>query len=318
MKEQFLKNVLQGLRSSPKRLSSKYFYDAKGDKIFQKIMVLPEYYLTRSEYAIFKHYRQELLKKFIPPEGYYKGFDLIELGAGDGTKTKVLLEYFLKEKTNFTYYPIDISANVLDELEDSLKKSFPDLKVKGIPKEYFKAINEVNQYGKNKKKVVLFLGSNIGNFDEKTAHRFLNELSASLSKGDLLLIGFDLKKNPDIIKKAYDDDAGVTREFNLNLLERINKELDANFTISNFMHYSMYNAESGQNRSYLLSKKDQKVTIANEEISFDAWETIHTEISQKFDKKMIQKLADESNFEIVENYLDEERFFTDSLWRKKA
>ncbi|MGK7392580.1 MAG: L-histidine N(alpha)-methyltransferase [Candidatus Cyclobacteriaceae bacterium M2_1C_046] len=317
MKEQFLKDVLQGLMSSPKRLSSKYFYDAKGDKIFQKIMALPEYYLTRSEYAIFKHYRQELLKQFIPPGGYDKGFDLIELGAGDGTKTKVLLEYFLHEKTNFTYYPIDISSNVLNELEESLHNSFPELKVKGIPKEYFKAIKEVSQYGGNKKKVVLFLGSNIGNFDEKTTNSFLNELSETLNKGDMLLIGFDLKKHPLVIKKAYDDDAGVTREFNLNLLERINRELGANFVISNYMHYSMYNPESGQNRSYLLSKTDQKVTIADEEIAFDAWETIHTEISQKFDKKMINKLAHESNFEIIENYMDENRFFTDSLWRKK-
>lgn len=317
MKEQFEQDVLKGLKSTPKYLSSKYFYDAEGDKIFQKIMALPEYYLTRSEYAIFKYYRQELLKRFIPPEGYEKGFDLIELGAGDGTKTKVLLEYFLKEKTNFTYYPIDISENVLNELLHSLKKSFPKLKVQGIPKEYFKALKEVNSYNGHRKKVVLFLGSNIGNFDKETAIKFLSEISNVLDKDDLLLVGFDLKKNPKIIKKAYDDDAGVTREFNLNLLERINTELNGDFDTSNFLHSPVYNPESGKAISYLVSKIKQVVTIGDEKITFKAWETIHTEISQKFDVEMITELANKAGFGIVENYLDEKRYFTDSLWIKK-
>ena len=317
MSKEFEKDVLKGLNSCPKTLSSKYFYDARGDKIFQKIMALPEYYLTRSEYAIFKHFRQQLLKMFIPPEGYDKGFDLIELGAGDGTKTKVLLEYFLKEKTNFTYYPIDISANVLEELEESLSSSFPKLKVNGIPKEYFKAIEEINQKNGQTKKVVLFLGSNIGNFDDKMANKFLKELAKMLNKDDLLLIGFDLKKNPRIIKKAYDDDAGVTREFNLNLLKRINRELNGNFIVKDFLHYAAYDPETGKASSYLVSKKDQVVTIGEEKISFYSWETIHTEISQKFDYRMIDQLAKNAGFEVAENFYDEKRYFTDSLWRKK-
>lgn len=315
MNEKFAQDVLAGLKAFPKRLSSKYFYDAKGDKLFQKIMALPEYYLTRSEYSIFKRHKNELLKK-ISTDGR-DSFDLIELGSGDGTKTKILLEHFLREEASFNYYPIDISENVLDELVTSLNQNYPALNVKGIPKEYFEAIKFINRGNGVSKKVVLFLGSNIGNFDEVTVKSFTQNLSNALNQGDMVLIGFDLKKNPEVIKKAYDDDAGITKEFNLNLLERINRELEGDFDLNNFMHYSLYDPEYGKASSYLISKKEQEVNVLDEKIFFDAWESIHTEISQKFDPRMIKNLADDAGFEIVENFFDQDKYYVDALWRKK-
>jgi L-histidine N-alpha-methyltransferase len=315
MNTQFYRDVLDGLTSNPKYLSSKYFYDARGDKLFQQIMALPEYYLTRCEYSILKKYRKELFELFSASES--NAFDLIELGAGDGTKTKLLLEHFVKKKSSFTYYPIDISENVLKQLINSLQQEMPELQVKGIPKDYFSSIKEINAGDRSGKKVVLFLGSNVGNFNKNTAASFLQQLSGALNPGDDVLIGLDLKKDPRIVQKAYDDDAGVTKAFNLNLLERINRELKADFNPEHFVHYAIYDPQDGSAKSYLISSKDQTVNLLGKTISFAAWEAIHVETSQKFDQKMINTLAANSGFEIVKNFFDEKSYFVDTLWRKK-
>lgn len=315
MDKQFASDVLTGLKDRPKHISSKYFYDAKGDRIFQQIMALPEYYLTRCEYSIFKKHKKSLLREFSSSGS--EEFDLIELGAGDGTKTKILLEHLLKEKVGFRYYPIDISANVLKELVDDLHKLFPRLNVKGMPYEYFEALKQINEHHNGRRKVVLFLGSNIGNFDQPTAKNFLKELNNTLNPGDMVLVGMDCKKDPKVIKKAYDDTAGITKSFNLNLLERINRELKGNFQISNFNHYAVYNPETGMAQSFLLSKKDHYVEILDERIHFDAWETVHTEISQKYDRFMIDSMAENAGFSIQENFYDDKKYFVDSLWIKK-
>lgn len=315
MNKQFAQDVLDGLTSDPKYLSSKYFYDSRGDKLFQQIMDLPEYYLTRCEYFILNKYKKELLGLFSASKN--DTFDLIELGAGDGTKTKLLLEHFVKEKSRFTYYPVDISENVLKQLTSSLKQELPELQVKSIPKEYFSSIKEINDDNGSGKKVVLFLGSNIGNFTEDTTASFLQQLSDALKPGDMVLIGLDLKKDPNIIEKAYDDESGVTKAFNLNLLERINRELKADFDLNNFIHYATYDPQSGKAKSYLISRKNQQVNILNKTISFSAWEAIHVEISQKFDLKMMNNLAANAGFEIVNNFVDDHQYFVDTLWRKK-
>ena len=315
MNETFARDVLKGLKASPKSLSSKYFYDARGDKLFQDIMELPEYYLTRTEFSILKQYREELYRQF--SNNNSDNFDLIELGAGDGTKTKLLLEEFLGGNVRFTYYPVDISKNVLEELSANLKRDYPSLIFKAMPMEYFEAIKAIDNGNGKRKKIILFLGSNIGNFDEDTSDSFLQGLSNALDVGDMVLIGFDCKKDPNVILKAYSDSAGVTREFNLNLLDRINRELGADFNRDNFMHSAVYNPEDGRASSYLVSRVDQKVSLLNETITFKAWETIHVEISQKFDEQMIAQLAANSGFDIVEKYFDEKMYFVDALWRKK-
>jgi len=311
MEDQFALDVIEGLTSTPKQLPSRYFYDEKGDRLFQKIMNLDEYYLTNSEYEILDTYKDRLLSLF--SSGCEK-FNLVEFGAGDGYKTKVLLKHFLAKEANFKYVPIDISGNVLQILEDSLKKELPDLKVEGIENEYFKALEELENSGT--RNVILFLGSNIGNFTGDQSVEFLKGLRNGLNKGDLLLVGFDLKKDPSVILKAYDDSEGITRAFNFNLLERINKELGANFDLSKFRHFPSYNPQTGTTESFLISTERQDVEIQGNTIEFDPWESIHMEISQKYGMRDISNLALQSSFTIAQNFYDQKNYFVNSVWRR--
>ncbi|MTI31577.1 L-histidine N(alpha)-methyltransferase [Cytophagales bacterium RKSG123] len=314
-KEEFVRDVLIGLQSNPKKLSSKYFYDEKGDKLFQEIMNLEEYYLTNCEYEILNTHKSAILELF---ESNNRPFQLIELGAGDGLKTKVLLQEFSNNKAHFEYSPIDISPHVLQTLTNDLQQLLPNLKVKSFQGDYFKALAATKRQN-GWRKVVLFLGSNIGNFSIEQTHNFLTKIKDLLSPGDLLFIGFDLKKEPEVILSAYNDKKGVTRAFNLNLLSRINAELDGNFDLNKFEHYPVYDPQSGECRSYLVSKENQQVRLEalEETISFHKWESIHTEISRKFSTKEIHELAERSGFKLLENFYDSKGFFVDSVWLKK-
>ncbi|MEQ9167590.1 MAG: L-histidine N(alpha)-methyltransferase, partial [Fulvivirga sp.] len=226
---QFATDVIEGLSSNPKRLPSKYFYDHKGDALFQQIMALDEYYLTRTEYTILDLYKAQILAHFQPDS---KAFNLIEFGAGDGYKTKVLLRHFINKNADFRYMPIDISGNVLEQLETSLKAELPALNVTPVCNHYFKALEELKE--EKERNVILFLGSNIGNFTEEQADSFLKGLYDALKPDDILFIGFDLKKDPKVILDAYNDKQGVTAAFNFNLLDRINNEMGGNFNTSQF------------------------------------------------------------------------------------
>jgi len=315
MDEQFSRDVLHGLSAQPKYLHSKYFYDKHGDSLFQQIMELEEYYLTRCEYEILQNHKEDLLGK-IRKNG--QPFDLIEFGAGDGKKTRVLLEYFLTSGVDFTYKPIDISENALNLLADNLRESMPELKLQPIVGEYFQALEGVYPEP-GMSKVVLFLGSNIGNFLKPVAEEFLTQLASSLVKGDMLLLGVDLVKDPKVVASAYNDHKGVTRAFNLNLLTRINRELGGNFDLEKFEHFPVYNPVSGTARSFLISKVKQTVTIEklNAIFHFSAWETIHTEYSHKYRLDELTSLAEASGFEIINYYADSRNYFVDGLWQVK-
>jgi len=309
----FAEDVRIGLSSSPKYLLSKYFYNQKGDKLFKQIMALDEYYITNSEFEIFNSSKEGFLKLFNPQNGL--GFQIIEFGAGDGKKTKILLDHFLKEAAKFKYIPIDISGNALKSLVEDLKINFPQLEVDGIQDDYFKALKKLNLEG-NIRKVVLFLGSNIGNFPDGQAIDFLKKLSFNLSEEDLVMIGFDLKKDPSTILSAYDDKKGVTREFNLNLLKRINQELGGKFDLNTFKHFPSYDPVSGALKSYLISRIRQTVRIEalDQEFNFLPWEPIATELSQQFNMVDVENLAIKSGFRIKENYYDSHSYFVDSIW----
>lgn len=311
---EFARDILNGLRSEPKRLSSKYFYNPLGDLLFQKIMELDEYYLTRSEFEILDRQKSEILTAFL---GEDESFRLVELGAGDGTKTKVLLEYFTAQGIPYAYTPIDISEHVLDQLKDKLIRQIPSLRIEPIPGDYFDALGELKR-NHDLKEVVLFLGSTIGNFDFEGGVQFLKRLSDELSSGDLLFIGFDLKKDPEVILNAYNDKEGITADFNLNLLDRINDELEANFDRSAFKHYPTYDPISGESKSYLISKVDQVVYLKgiDEIIEFEANEPIFMEVSQKYSPKMIDDLAERTGFKPVGKFFDQRYFFVDVLWEK--
>lgn len=309
---QFLKDILRGVTSTPKFLPSKYFYDAEGDAIFQQIMQLPEYYLTRSEQEIFLMQTKAMSSLFLKK---FQEFDIIELGAGDATKSTHLLRYLFESGINFTYYPVDISENVIQLLEVEIPKRIPGLMVEGLNGDYFEMIKKSYEVSK-KRKIVLFLGSNIGNFKIEEANRFLSSLAQQLVSGDLVLIGFDLKKNPKQILAAYNDRLGVTKAFNLNLLKRINNELGGNFDTSLFEHYATYDPISGACKSYLISLEDQEVHIGKESIQFYRNEPIWTELSQKYSEQEIRELAEDAGFKPVEGFYDCRHWFLDALWEK--
>lgn len=310
--EQFMRDVDAGLSADEKSIPPKYFYDATGDLLFRKIMALPEYYLTRTEHGILSNYRHEILNGFAS-EGH---FDLVELGAGDGLKTKVLLRHFIGQKANFSYLPVDISANALNLLAHSIASEFPQLSISPIAADYFDALNRL-QDGESKK-AVLFLGASIGNFTFEQALEFLQQLHASLSPGDVVLIGFDLKKNPAEILAAYNDSQGVTRDFNLNLLHRINRELGGNFEADNFRHYPLYDPQSGEAKSFLVSQTDHSVTIGalGKTFHLKDGETIHTEISRKYSLPEIDLLADLAGFSVIRNFTDPKNRFVNTLWKR--
>jgi L-histidine Nalpha-methyltransferase len=312
--QQFARDVREGLSARQKHLSSKYFYDKQGDALFQAIMHMPEYYLTRSEYEILDMHKDRLLELFRNDSGR---FNLIEFGAGDGLKTKILLRHFAEAGVDFRYLPIDISQNVLDILTTDLRQNIPDLQVEPLCNDYFKALHQLRQTT-DRRNVVLFMGSNIGNFSEQQALEFLGRLSAELNPHDLILIGFDLKKDPQQILKAYNDRAGITRAFNLNLLQRINEELGGEFNLDLWEHYPLYDPLSGEARSYLMSRKEQEVYIEalDETYRFGAWEPIHVEISRKYDLATVSRYAREAKFTLVEHFFDCRHFFVDSVWEK--
>ena len=307
----FLTDVLEGLTAPNKSLSSKYFYDTQGDELFQKIMHLDEYYLTNKELEIFESKKSAIL------EAMYDGepIRIIELGAGDGLKTKVLLNHFQQHEVEFTYSPVDISGNVLEILETNLVREIPGIKVEPFQGDYFDALGEIS--ARNEKDVVFFLGSNIGNFVKGEAETFLTKLNRFLNPGDLLLMGVDLKKDPSIILSAYNDSEGVTKAFNLNLLDRINDELGGDFDKQQFQHYPYYNPQTGECRSYLISKKDQTVSVAGESIHFRAWEAIFMEVSKKYDEVQLEELATSSGFQALTTFKDSQQWFADVLWEVK-
>ncbi len=309
----FLHDVLNGLGSKPKYLESKYFYDAAGDKIFQQIMHAPEYYPTNCELEILSEQTDEIIKLFDIEQA---GFDLVELGAGDALKSSYLLKSLTDKQANFTYYPIDISANVISGLNERLPIRFPGLSVEGLNGEYFEMLQKANVLSR-RRKVVLFLGSNIGNMLPQEARNFCKKLRESLSAGDLLLIGFDLKKDPQTILNAYNDKNGFTRDFNLNLLTRINKELGGEFNIGNFKHYANYDPGSGSCKSYLVSTCPQTVRIASGDADFEFTENecIYMEISQKYGLEEITLLAAATGFVPSDYFYDSKKWFVDAVWR---
>lgn len=308
----FAQDVLKGLTASQKHIPSKYFYDDEGSRIFQQIMEMPEYYLTRAEMEIMTQH-PDAIAGAIP---YQEAFNIIELGAGDGLKTNELLKFLVNHHTDFTYVPIDISEEAMEHLKNKLMASLPDLKVQPLVGDYFQILKNLNTGGRPN--LFLFLGGNIGNYEMKDAVALLRMLHTAMQPNDRLMTGFDLRKNPHVIRLAYDDPQGITRSFNLNLLNRMNRELGADFRVENFDFYSFYNPFNGEVRSALVSLKEQKVTIKTlgSTFRFAKNELIRTELSRKYTLEEIESLAQDSGFEPEHHFFDENQYFTDSLWVK--
>jgi L-histidine N-alpha-methyltransferase len=309
----FRKDIYKGLKSKPKSLSSKYFYDEKGDVLFQKIMASDDYYLTSADNEIFSQQTNDLAKALHTNN---EPFDVLELGAGDATKSTFLLREWQSSGADFTYYPIDISSTMISYLESDMPKRIPNLKVHGLTGEYLEQVQEAHRISK-RKKIILFLGSSIGNFELHEAHEFLRKLHNQIEKDDVVLVGFDLKKNPHQILKAYNDSEGITRDFNLNLLERINIELGADFNASQFEHFPIYNPLTGACRSFLISKVAQIIHFNDgTTINFNAFEAIDMELSQKFSIEDIDTIAMRIGFEKQPYFFDSKNYYCNAIWKK--
>jgi L-histidine N-alpha-methyltransferase len=309
--EKFAVDVLSGLSARDKTLPSKYFYDSRGSELFRKIMDLPEYYLTDCEMEILQTHGHEISDVVCT-----EGMNIVELGAGDGLKTKVILDKLSEKKVSFSYNPIDISESAIRGLSAELQEILPAVDVHGLVADYFDGICWLSER-KHCGSLVLFLGSNIGNFTPGERGSFLDSLWNAMDNGDYVLIGFDLKKDINVIKQAYDDSEGITAEFNYNLLRRINRELGGDFDIEKFNFHSIWNPKEGAIESFLVSTVQQRVYIEKlaQTFEFEAWEPIHTESSYKFTRKEVDMLAARTGFEPLEYFADNRGYFMNALWR---
>ena len=307
----FADAVLIGLSAHPKQLPSKYFYDDVGSDLFQKITQLEAYYPTRVELEILQARAAEIIA---PLRG--QPINLIDLGAGDGHKTAHLVAALLDSGQDVRYVPIDFSEAAVVGATESFGERFPGLQVDGVVSEYLAGLRWLTQQS-DRTNLVLFLGSNIGNFAKPQARAFLRRLWTSLNQNDHVLVGFDLKKDIDVLLGAYNDREGVTSAFNLNLLTRINRELGGDFDLQNYRHFGTYNVFTGAMESYLVSEIAHRVHIGalHRDFLFDAWEPIHTEYSYKYLDRDINDLAGSASFTTLAKYYDEARWFCDALLR---
>jgi len=304
----FAEDVRRGLTAEPKRFLPKYFYDELGSLLFEAICLLPEYYLTRAENEILTRFADEIVGSV----GGHK--TLIEMGSGSASKTRLIIEAALREQGDLLFMPVDISASALESSSRILLQSYPRLRIEAYAADYFAALSELGKKQRGRT-LALFLGSNISNFDQEDALAFLRSLRMVLSPGDALLLGADLKKDRKILEAAYDDSLGVTSAFNLNVLARINRELDGDFDLRAFKHAATYNEALGRVEIYIESRRAQTAIIGKLDlrVSFDSGEQIHTENSYKYDLSDIDRLATSTGFKCAHTWLDSEKRFSSNL-----
>ena len=303
----FLNDVIQGLGKVQKTLPCKYFYDEQGSLLFEKICDTPEYYVTRSECYIYEKYASAIAgligKKAL----------IVEPGAGSVKKIELLLEK-LDDPAGFI--PMDISEEMLHLSSDALAKRFPDLDISPVVTDFLdkEALKHIFSQLSTKplvdKRVVFFPGSTIGNFHPHDAECFLKQFSQNLQPGDALLIGVDLVKDIAVLESAYNDTAGTTADFNLNLLQRINRELEGDFSLKHFDHQAVFNEGKSRIEMHLVSTEEQQVRIADQVVSFNKNETIHTENSYKYSVSMFRELAKKAGFSLQHNWYDDQQLFS--------
>ena len=301
----FLEDVARGLAAVPKTIPPKYFYDEKGSQLFEAITELEEYYPTRTEAAILGRWGDEML------DAAGEELTVVELGSGSSTKTRLLLDRLSARQSRVDYIPIDISPTVVTEFGERLLHDYPSLHIRGLICDYHRALGELQEHPAVRR-LYLFLGSSMGNFTPVQAEALLTEIRAAMSPQDRLLLGLDLKKDPAVLERAYDDAKGVTAAFNLNLLERINRELGGRFDRERFRHLALYNAEHGRVEMHLESTVGQIVPVdaMHRSVSFYEGERIHTENSYKFDREQLERLLGQAGLALEHQWLDENGWFS--------
>lgn len=301
----FAADVVRGLTASPKRIPAKYFYDDAGSLLFERITDLPEYYPTRCEMSILRSRAGEIAR-LIPRKAA-----LVEFGAGANKKARILL----KAAPHISaYVPVDICGEMIERESAELRPDFPALKVLPVTADFTKSFDPPADVA-GLPHVGFFPGSTIGNFEPHEAAGFLANAGRILGEGALLIIGVDLIKPVEVLKAAYNDKAGITAKFNLNLLKRINRELGANFDLGSFEHHAFYNRERNRIEMHLASLKRQKVKVAGETIDFRAGETIHTENSYKYSKESLAALARGVGWLPVAHWSDANKYFSIQAFR---
>jgi len=306
----FSEEISSSLSMDSKFITPKFFYDKKGSELFEKICTLPEYYLTRSEIHILKNLKVEL-STYLDDT-----FRLVELGSGTSVKTRLILDIFKTLQDTLEYFPIDISE-ILTESSEQLLKDYESLHITGIIDTYEGGLEFLKNYD-DKKNLIIFLGSSFGNFSPDDGREFLEKINSTMKSGDLFLIGLDLTKDKKILESAYDDLQGVTAQFNLNVLSRINDDLDADFDLDNFSHYSTYNKDKQRIEMYLKSLTRQSVIVSKSNflLNLEKNELIHTEYSHKYSLDQIRELFESSGFKINHIWLDDKKYFSLTLLSK--
>lgn len=298
--ELMFREVKRGLTQQKKQLPSKYFYDERGSMLFDQITREPEYYPTRCELSIMENFISDMAE-VIGPQA-----QLVEFGSGNSFKTRLLLQHL---PSIASYIPIDISREYLMEAADKLKDEFPNIAIHPLPADYTNSLNLPELDLSAKKRITYFPGSTIGNFHPQEARGFLQKNAEITQPNGGLLIGVDLKKDSQIMEKAYNDAEGITAAFNLNMLRHINSALDANFDLNQFEHLAFYNSDEGRIEMHLRSLYDQTVTIDDLQVEFEAGETIHTENSYKYTLEEFSQLA-APWFSVEEVWTDENGYFS--------
>jgi len=300
-REYFYTEVLNGLRKAQKELPSKYFYDERGSYLYECICTLDEYYLPRMEIAIMETHIKEIIELLGP------NACLIEYGCGNCTKTRILLDH-LPDPAAFV--PIDIAGEQLLRVSQELASSYPGLEISPVCADYTSNFELPAPKKPSDRTIVYFPGSTIGNFDPVPARNFLEHIASVCGPGGALLIGVDLKKDTNVLHHAYNDREGVTAAFNLNLLERINRELDGDFQLDNFQHYAFYNPRESRIEMHLVSLRDQIVHLGDLSIPFNKDESIWTESSYKYNLDDFKQLAADAGFQVEKVWTDERQWFS--------
>lgn len=295
--------AIAGLKSTPKSIPARYFYDRRGSQLFEQICELPEYYPTRTEASILKKYASEIVSQT-------EAVELVELGSGSSAKTRFILDAYQASEKPLYYTPVDVSDSILKLSAKDLLVEYSQLKIQGKVATYAQALEQLSTYSFGRRTIV-FLGSSIGNFNPYEYDRFIDLLTTALNPGDYFLLGIDLQKSPEILNAAYNDASGTTAAFNLNMLQHLNNRFESNFNLNLFRHQAIYNITRHQIEMYLVSQKAQSVTLdkLNLTINLDAGEAILTEISRKFDLVQVERYLGDRNLNLVQTYTDPQQWF---------
>ena len=310
LQKTFVQELSSSLNQKQKSIHPKFFYDKKGSKLFEEICKLPEYYLTRTEINILTQLYEKL------PSHLNGDFRLVELGSGSAKKTRILISILERLQKHVEYFPIDVS-NILKDSSKKLRDDYENLRVTGIIDSYESGLEFLKHYdhGNN---LIVFLGSSFGNFSYENGLIFLQKINSSMKKSDLFLIGLDLVKDKTVLERAYNDSQDVTAKFNLNVLSRINSELDSDFNIRKFAHHAIYNENQNRVEIYLRSLENQTVNISKADMTLQIKqdELIHTENSCKFTIPKIKEMLSTTGFQIRDMWYDEKQHYCLVLFSK--